>query len=390
MKQDQPGKNSIDGDGMIRCYPLVADKDIATDLYPCCDEAVNDTSIDSASVSLTQPGSLLSSFSNDTQEDPNSSPFRYVWEEEHLRHRRNRLEEEPHTVFDDGDDRLESCSMEEDYSDDESDSHTKRRKRWSYGQKHRMDLLRIVALLAAAVWTGSTVVWAIRATIRYSRRWRLPSRVKIDLVLQRISRQSVAKGLTVRLRGNRVDLLHHSLDRLAFCPIVHSVLIDWTEPNYHMPHELIYHGSQKAEPWTSHSKVATPGVLLLDEGILLGCDELGKAFIEWAHDPTRVIGFVPWRRPKDAGYALVTDEAMLIHRMYLSTIPRARLSLPCQHLAVSAWITALTNKPPIAMATEPTLLTKLRDAPYQCYNEALDASGLSSFPSGEMASLGHS
>ena len=356
----------------------------------CGYEAGNDSSFDTASLSLTQEGSLLSSFSDDTQEDvvyvmsPSVRPY---WHDEPLRQRRSvaaTLEyDDYHDMIEEGNE-LWSIS---DASDDEDLYHSKEHDRpvlWKKWTRRRT--LRVLATMA--ICATLILVKAIAVAASKHPRWKLPASSKTSRILTHIRQQPVGKGLTLRIRGSHVDLLTRSLEQHVGCPLVKNVQIDWLSPNFHIPESLLNHPSNSVQDLLSRPKVETEAIMLLDEGVLLSCDDLERAWNEWQLDPSKLVGFLPFQHSSDTSYSLVSDEAALFHRFYLHTVQHAALSPECQKLALSAWVTAISHTAPIAMQSDPIFLRARVETPEKCSLEALQATGLSALPTSPASYIG--
>ena len=333
------------------------------DMLSSCERG-NDVSVDTASLSMT-----LSSFSNDTHEAHTT--------ETSLRHRR--------TTPDDHDD-LGSYSDDDDHDyceyDPKNHDFNDGVLRWclkhiaSCPNSRRRNLwFVLLSLFAYAVCMRSRP-----ESVRRPPGWNLPSRTKTARILEQLKTQPVSRALTIRLKGSRVDLLHRSLDKHAHCSIVTAVKIDWKSPQ-HIPDTLLDHTSGKVEDYAVSPEVPTEAVFLLDERVALSCHSLERAWNEWQQDPSRMVGFLPVLdddHQKYHDYALLSEDAALVHRFYLRKSHAPLLSAECQHVALSAWVTALSRHSPIAMSS--SSFTVKTTTPDYCQREALQATGLDRLP----------
>jgi Glycosyl transferase family 64 domain len=214
-------------------------------------------------------------------------------------------------------------------------------------------------------------------------RWPMPKRSGAMRLRQKIEKrliQAQTKGVTMRLRGNRIELLHQSLEQHAYCGMIYQVQIDWTASQDSFPDTMLQHGSDKVVNAAS-AKISTDAVLLLDESIRLSCRDLERAYDEWKLDPARVVGFLP---DHETYYALVSDQAVMVHRYYWTSWPTLDdEDDKCQHLALSAFVSALSDKSPAVIATKRTALFTsklLRKASQDCLATLSHAVGMSSIP----------
>ena len=172
-----------------------------------------------------------------------------------------------------------------------------------------------------------------------TRQWKRFFRRKAPRIVNKISsHKPQSREFTIRLKGQRLDLMLQSLDFHAQCPFVHGVQIDWTggdasnNNSNNIPQAIMHHKSGKVQ--TLSEKLATPAVFLLDEDVLLTCEEMerGKtcssctkllllyapilvlrysmyllscfpffllapstAFNEWRVDASKLVGFYPFQ-----------------------------------------------------------------------------------------------
>ena len=108
------------------------------------------------------------------------------------------------------------------------------------------------------------------------------------------------------------------------------------------------------------------------------------AFYAWREDPTRLVGFFPYQHSREGedngtllsgssefqlhsvssgkgSYSLVSDKAVFIHNAFLRSLP----SLPtgCQHLSMSAIVSFMTSKPPVALVSNARTIRQLNRIP---------------------------
>jgi len=98
---------------------------------------------------------------------------------------------------------------------------------------------------------------------------------KAPKILQKLSNKSTNIQYTIKLKGHRLDLVLQSLDYHAQCPSVKSVQVEWnhpTKPNI-VPKSVLKHKSGKV---TNTATPRTSAVFLLDEDVLLTCEEIER------------------------------------------------------------------------------------------------------------------
>lgn len=198
-----------------------------------------------------------------------------------------------------------------------------------------------------------------------TRQWRRFFRRRAPKILQKLPSKSSNLEYTIRIRGHRVDLVTQSLDFHSGCPSVKEVQVEWNgSQSSNVPPSLMNHRSGKVKPV---EKPSTPAVLLLDEDLILPCEEIERAFQEWRLDPSRLVGFYPFHhhstldsstsefqlRPVSRGgtYSMVSDRAVFVHNLILRSIPTPPKE--CQHLGMSIIVSSITSKPPVAVLSHP-------------------------------------
>lgn len=286
--------------------------------------------------SLTRDLSLVSSLSNDTSEESLTSLPEKI---QQLRMRNVGLQHEKTTLN-------EINVNEEDYlltSDEE-----KKKRRIAFG----------VTFPSRIIWSFLLPMIAFRliffsATPNASVHWRILSRRTRTRLKQKIEKRSallktVDNRFTIRLSGNRLDLLHRSLEHHAHCDDILQVQIHWTAKDESFPVALLAHSSRKVVAAQYASQTTTDAVLLLEEGITLTCENLNHAFREWKLDPSRIVGFLPDNK---GNFSQLSDSAAFVHRHYLSNRPQHTISGNCQHFVLSAFITTVSGKGPILIVS---------------------------------------
>jgi hypothetical protein len=269
--------------------------------------------------------------------------------------------------------------------DDDEDDKKRFHETLKHAAQRRHNLLRfllISSLVASFFWSFKTLD---RMDLRAKNRWKMPSKQQAHKLVHKIQRRLLRDGVTVRLKGDRIDLLLESLDRLARCPSVEDVQIEWGHQNKHaVPEILLYHKSRKVTPvGTTH----TDAVLLLGESVQLYCDDLERAYHEWMLNPVLLVGFLPLRDRDEGSYALLSDHALFTHKLYLDSIDKTsslQSESHCQHLAFSAYVAALSSKSPVAILSS---LLRAAPSPYksgskerECVKQLTEATGLHSLP----------
>lgn len=287
--------------------------------------------------SLTKEPSLVSSFSNDTQEEDcvANSPAKI---------RRLRLR------HGDGVPGPFPTPFEIDFTEKEL-LFKRNDNRKFFEQRSGKPTIKLFhyALLVLLFLPGFCLT--VSAVLRGPDQWRMPSQRSVARLTRKIQQRSMkAKdaGLTLRLSGGRIHLLHQSLETLAYCDTVRQVQIDWTAKDESFPTPLLSHGSQKVVVARSSTKLATDGVLLLEEGVRLSCQDLERAFQQWQLDSSRIVGFLP---DGETLFSQLSDRAAIVHRYYLSNRPR-HTGDKCQHFALSVFITAVSEKYPVVIASD--------------------------------------
>lgn len=345
---------------------FTCDQDYDDDKDLCACERADTTSDDTAS--LTQNTSLVSSFSN--EEDSNnysSSPRETI-----LRHRRVRFDSPK--LVDEYNSDSEECATEE--KGVAWTLHRRGRQIVKFATLHKKLVLRIaiISLLSGIILNS------LNSPTFMVKRWKLPTRSERRKLAQAIASLSPQDTFTLRLKGNRLDLLAASIAYHAPCPRVGEIQLDWqgTEDDPETPGILLR---------DSHAKVSdlghlnTDAVLLLDEGVTLTCTELDRGFYGWKMDPRRPVGYFPLKY--NGAYSILSDSALFVHRLYLDSNPPLKTEPLCEHLALSAWISALSREPPIALTSRAsfsstTLQPILDDTPAACVPKLIKAANLGS------------
>jgi len=228
--------------------------------------------------------------------------------------------------------------------------------------------------------------WSIASSFREPGKWHMPSRRLVRKIGKR-SMKAVDKeaGLTIRLTGSRINLLHQSLETLGHCDKVSQIQIDWKEVDESFPETLLSHDSEKVVDASASTKFATDAVLLLEESVRLTCDDLDRALQQWKLDPSRIVGFLP---DSDRLFSQLSDHASIVHRYYLSNRPRRDGNDPCQHFSLSVFITAVSEKGPVVITSD---LIRNQDhitIARACLDELSLASGKPPMPVGATRYLG--
>ena len=313
----------------------------AIEAFSSEDEASNcgwsyGSSVETAS--LTKDPSLASSFSNDTLEDCYSVSPEQI---RHLRMRRGGFcgsLSAPEEISLLGEELLiERYNLLDD--DGVLQSHSRQGKKT--GKYQLITLLWIVLLLG---------FWSILESLRRSEKWPMPSRrlvVKIGKRSAKVAHKET--GLTVLLSGSRINLLHQSLETFENCDKVRQIQINWTSSDDSFPVNLLSHDTNKVVALSPSSDFETDAVMLLEESVQLTCEDLERAFHQWKLDPSRIVGFLP---DNDQVFSQVSDQAVLVHRYYVSKMPQRMNDDPCQHFSLSVFITAISGKSPVVLISD--------------------------------------
>ena len=205
-------------------------------------------------------------------------------------------------------------------------------------------------LIAALLWFFFFGFFSVMESFRRPQQWHIPSRrlvKKIDKRSAKVGDKDA--GLTIRLTGSRINLLHQSLEIYGRCDKVQQIQIDWTSVDESFPHGVVSHDSNKIVPVTAAKKFVTDAVLLLDESVRLTCEDIERAFQQWKLDPSRIVGFLP---DNDQAFSQLSDQAALVHRHYLSRRPPRLVDGPCDLFSLSVFITTVSGKGPVVMTSD--------------------------------------
>jgi hypothetical protein len=148
---------------------------------------------------------------------------------------------------------------------------------------------------------------------------------------------------------------------------------------------LLSHGSGKVEPAKASqsngmatvptpkvASVTTDAVFLIQEGIIVSCPELEKAFRTWKNDPARLVGFFGYRGlgtggvvPVESGtgsYAYVADRAVFTHKAYLESFPLQEMATDeregsgescCDDISLSLKVSLAMGRSPVVLKANP-------------------------------------
>jgi hypothetical protein len=271
---------------------------------------------------------------------------------------------------------------------DEDDDKKRFHEALEDASKQQHNLMRLL-LISALVASSSYFLWSSKTRdifdLSAKNRWKMPSKQQRKLV-HKIQRQPLRDGVTIRLRGDRIDLMWQSIDRLARCPLVETIQIEWGHQIIEaVPEILLYHKSRKVT--TPVGKTLTDAVFLLGESVHISCEDVERAYHEWMLDPVRLVGFLPLWDKDEGSYSLLSDHALLTHTLYLDSIDNTsslQSESHCQHLAFSAYVTALSSKSPVAILSN---LGRAAPSKYksgskqrECVKQLTEATGLHSLP----------
>lgn len=151
--------------------------------------------------------------------------------------------------------------------------------------KKRSPRMRIVSLMMIltvyVVLTSIDHRWVLESISdndisQEARQWRRFLRRKAPKILRKIPNKSTGRSYTIRIRGQRLDLVMQSLDYHAQCPSVKNVQVQWTADNNQLPQAILKHKSGKVQPL---AKPSTSAIFLLDEDIVISCDEIERGEI---------------------------------------------------------------------------------------------------------------
>jgi hypothetical protein len=282
------------------------------------------------------------------------------------------------------------------HDDDDVDDNKKRFHEMLKHTSRRHNLIQFL-FVSALVTYSCYFLWSSKTLdtmdLRATNRWKMPSKQQARKLVHKIQRQPLRDGVTIRLQGDRIDLMLQSLDRLARCPSVEAVQIKWGHQNKNVvPEILLYHKSRKV---TSVGTTDTDAVLLLGESTELSCENLERAYHEWMLDPVLLVGFLPLWDKDEGSYALLSDHALFTHTLYLDSIDKTaslQSESHCQHLAFSAYVTALSSKKPVAVLSnlgraEPSRFES-GSRETECVKQLTEATGLYLLPKTETIYVG--
>lgn len=298
-----------------------------------------DSSIDSDSTCSTEIETSLSKESLPGQYDELESP-------ESLRHRGQDL----------------SCSFEDREVSElaykyANDSKNRREK---CGEPRTSSANAFLGLAFLLSLLGVLVLRTPMARGREFSQWRRFLERDARTLVKEIKKTPVGSAFTIRLRGKRVDLLRQSIDVLSQCSSVDEIQVEFDRSS-HFPSVLYRYGGGKT---TAAGPLSTVGAFLLEEGIVLSCEELDKGFKTWKRDPGRFVGFLgpsrsetfnansPSSRGNAGTHLMLSDRAAFVHRRYLDVFsPFAQVS--CCDTLLSMQVSLASNKPPIIMKGRP-------------------------------------
>jgi hypothetical protein len=177
--------------------------------------------------------------------------------------------------------------------------------------------------------------------------------------------------------------------------------------SHDFPEELLNHPNGKVvqmNPTTANKQQGSnDAIFLLQEGASFSCADLARGFSEWKIDPVRVVGFFSdGESNSPSQYSLLSDRAMFVHRLYLSTPPVLSFQSPiiqeeCQHLALSAYLAALSSHSPLLISTtsvnKSNMLKREEIRPassMECVPILLRATGIEAIPTVPTSFIGQS
>lgn len=106
-----------------------------------------------------------------------------------------------------------------------------------------------------------------------AQQWNRFFRRKGPKIMEKIHSKSTSPEFTIRIKGSRLDLISQSLDFHHQCLSVKSVQVEWTDSSRPLPKSILNHKSGKVEMM---QKPKTTALLLLDEDVILSCDEIER------------------------------------------------------------------------------------------------------------------
>jgi hypothetical protein len=297
----------------------------------------------------------------------------------HLRRRQHNISVPPHG---------NEPSYDEDGVDEVDDDKKRFHETLKHASKRWHNLIRLL-LKSALVVSSCYFLWSSKTLegmdLSAKNKWKMPSKQQARKLVHKIQRQPLRDGVTVRLQGDRIDLMWQSVDRLSRCPSVETVQIEWGHQNKEaVPEILLYHKSRKV---TRVGETNTDAVLLFGESVQLSCEDLERAYHEWMLDPVLLVGFLPLWDKDEGSYALLSDHALFTHKLYLDSIDKTsslHSESYCQHLVFSAYVAALSSKSPVAILSN---LGRAAASKYksgskerECVKQLTEAAGLQSLP----------
>ena len=259
-------------------------------------------------------------------------------------------------------------------------------------------LYRVIPFLVA-VFFSITALGPLRSTIARSMKsfkWRRFLSQDARKLMKEISKSPTGLGFTIRLKGSRVDLLRQSLDAHAQCSSVDEIQIEF-EGHYRFPQVLYRYGAGKT---TGIRPIPTGGLLLLEEGIILSCEELDNTFKTWKRDPRRFVGFFgssshvskhDGALELDGVYSILSDRAAFVHRRYLDAFSPFGEDSCCDSL-LSMRVSLTSKKPPVLMKARPQYTQTIENQDHLCVSRCEEYlarfGGLQSLPDSDAVILG--
>ena len=200
------------------------------------------------------------------------------------------------------------------------------------------------------------------------RDWKFFLYKQAPVLQQRMRQDETGEKFTIILKGGRLDFLQQSIDAHSVCESVKEVQIDYSSKA--IPEIILSRGPNVFRL----GEITTSGVLLLSEDVIFSCDEIETAFQAWKKDTSRLVGFFGFRQKRLDGtafrfrsasidfepvpsglgsYSLVSDRAVFVHNLYLSSIPKQSHDDNCCHLLLSSQVSAVSSKAPIVIKANP-------------------------------------
>lgn len=107
--------------------------------------------------------------------------------------------------------------------------------------------------------------------------WTTFMKTEARRVRRDVRKSHPSRSFTIKLSGSRLDLLQQSIESHSKCALVDQVQVDW-HSELPLPKKILRHASRKV---AKVGDLLTDAVLLLDEDVMLSCEELERGAYDW-------------------------------------------------------------------------------------------------------------